>query len=205
VIRYIKGELVDVGRERAVIETGGIGYEVLVPEITAERLAARGPGAEVSLHTFHYMAVDPSRATPMLLGFESPTQLAFFERLMEVPRVGPRLACRMLAAPVANIARAIELGDVKFLSSLPGIGASKARDISNALKGKVADFATTAEEALAAGEEVEPSLETDAIEVLTQLGFPMVEARQRVLDARGRHPEIGTLEHLVAEALADRA
>ena len=203
-IRYIKGELVDVGRERAVIETGGIGYEVLVPEITAERLAARGPGAEVSLHTFHYMAMDPSRATPVLLGFESPTQLAFFERLMEVPRVGPRLACRMLAAPVANIARAIELGDVKFLSSLPGIGASKARDISNALKGKVADFATTAEEALAAGGEAEPGMEMDAIEVLTQLGFPMVEARQRVLEAQARQPGIGTLEHLVAEALADR-
>ena len=204
-IRYIKGELIHVGHERVVVETGGLGYEVIVPELTAERLAARGPGAEVSLHTFYYMAMDPSRATPMLLGFDSPTQLAFFERLLEVPRVGPKLACRMLAAPVANIARAIELGDVKFLSSLPGIGTSKARDISNALKGKVADFATTAEEALDAGEEAAPSMEADAIEVLAQLGYPLAEARQRVLDAQARHPGIGTLEHLVAEALADRA
>jgi len=204
VIRSIKGELVQVGHERAIIEAGGIGYEVIVPELTAERLAARGPGAEVALHTFYYLAMDPSRATPVLLGFDSPTQLAFFERLLEVPRVGPRLACRMLAAPVANIARAIELGDVKFLASLPGIGASKARDISNALKGKIADFATSDEAALAAGGGTEPTVEADAIEVLIQLGHPSVEARQRVLDAQARNPGIGTLEHLVAEALADR-
>ena len=204
-IRFIKGDLVEVGHERALIETGGIGYEVIVPELTAERLAARGPGAEVALHTFHYLALDPSRGTPVLLGFDSPIQLAFFERLLEVPRVGPRLACRMLVAPVANIARAIELGDVKFLSSLPGIGATKAREISNALKGKVADFAMAAEEAAAAGGKAGPSAEADAIEVLAQLGYPLVEARQRVLDAQARHPEIGTLEHLVAEALADRA
>ena len=204
-IRHIKGELIEVGHERAIIEAGGLGYEVSVPETTAERLAARGPGAEVSLHTFYYLAMDPSRATPILLGFDSPTQRTLFERLLEVPRVGPKLACRMLAAPVANIARAIELGDVKFLSSLPGIGASKARDISNALRGKVADLATPDEEALAAGEAGEPSLQVDAIEVLTQLGYSMVEARQRVLDATGRRPEIATLEHLVAEALADRA
>ncbi|MBM3472843.1 MAG: Holliday junction branch migration protein RuvA, partial [Armatimonadetes bacterium] len=48
-IRYLKGELIDVGHERAIVETGGIGYEVIVPELVAERLAARGPGAEVSL------------------------------------------------------------------------------------------------------------------------------------------------------------
>jgi Holliday junction DNA helicase RuvA len=202
-IRFIKGELVEVGHERAIVAAGGLGYEVIVSELTAERLAARGPGAEVELHTFHYYALDPSRATPVLLGFDSPLQLAFFERLLEVPRVGPRLACRMLAAPVANIARAIELGDVKFLASLPGIGASKARDLSNALKGKVADFAT-ADDALAPGGGPEPTMEADAIEVLTQLGYPIVEARQRVLEAQARRSDIGTLEHLVAEALADR-
>jgi Holliday junction DNA helicase RuvA len=140
----------------------------------------------------------------VLLGFDSAAQLSFFERLLEVPRVGPKLACRMLAAPVANIARAIELGDVKFLCSLPGVGATKAREIANALKGKVTDFASLAEEAVAAGEGAAPSVEVDAIEVLTQLGYALMEARQRVLDAKARHPEIATLEHLVAEALADR-
>jgi Holliday junction resolvasome RuvABC DNA-binding subunit len=109
----------------------------------------------------------------------------------------------MLAAPVANIARAIELGDVKFLRSLPGVGASKARDIVNALKGKVADFAGAEEEAwtAAAGE---ATFESDAIEVLAQLGFSLVEARQRVVDALTRRPDIDSLDELVAEALADR-
>lgn len=203
-IRYIRGELVEFGREYVVLEAGGIGYEVIVPEVTAERLAARGPGAEVALYTYYYMAMEPSRATPLLLGFETPVQRAFFERLLDVPRIGPRLACRMLVAPVANIARAIELGDVKFLCSLPGVGASKARDISNALRGKVADFVATTE-ALEEEGPGEPSLQSDAVEVLTQLGYALTEARQRVMDAFERHPGIATLEHLVAEALADRA
>ncbi|MGQ9732485.1 MAG: Holliday junction branch migration protein RuvA [Candidatus Zipacnadales bacterium] len=203
-IRYIKGELIEIGNEHAVIETGGLGYEVIVPELLAERLAARGPGAEVTLYTYHYMTVEHSRATPMLLGFESCAQRAFFERLLEVPRLGPRQACRMLAAPVANIARAIELGDITFLRSLPGVGATRARDIANALKGKVAEFAMMHEEVVVGGPpSEEPTVENDAIEILTQLGYPMVEARERVLRALTRKPSLVTVETLVAEALTE--
>ncbi|HJN18073.1 MAG TPA: Holliday junction branch migration protein RuvA, partial [Armatimonadota bacterium] len=136
----IRGELVESTPDSAIIEAGGLGYEVQVPVTTAERLAGMEPGAEVTLNTYYYLAMDHSKGTPMLLGFDAPGQLELFERLLDVPRIGPKAACRMLAAPVANIARAIELGDVKFLKSLPGVGASKARDIHNTLQGKVADF-----------------------------------------------------------------
>ncbi len=203
-IRHIKGELLEIDGERAIIEVNGLGYEVIVPELVADQLAARGPGAQVTLHTYYYLALDPSRATPVLLGFDSPAQLAMFERLQEVPRIGPRQAARLLAAPVSSIARAIELGDVKFLRSLPGVGAAKARDIVNGLRGKMAEFAGVDEAVPVPELPAEPSIQTDAMEVLTQLGYTLSEARHRVVAALTRDPEISTADQLVAEALADR-
>jgi Holliday junction DNA helicase RuvA len=204
VIRHIKGELLQIDGECAVIEVNGLGYEVIVPELVADQLAARGPGAQVTLYTYYYLALDPSRATPVLLGFDSPAQLAMFERLQEVPRIGPRQAARVLAAPVSSIARAIELGDIKFLRSLPGVGAAKARDIVNGLRGKMAEF-TGVDEAVPVPElPAEPSIQTDAMEALTQLGYTLSEARHRVLAALTRDPDISTADQLVAEALSDR-
>lgn len=203
-IRHIKGELLKIDGERAIIEVNGLGYEVIVPELVADQLAARGPGAQVTLYTYHYLALDPSRATPVLLGFDSPAQLAMFERLQEVPRIGPRQAARLLAAPVSSIARAIELGDIKFLRSLPGVGAAKARDIVNGLRGKVAEFAGVDEAVPVAEGAPELSAQSDAIEVLIQLGHAAAEARQRVMAAVARKPDIATVDGLVTEALSDR-
>ena len=203
-IRHIKGELVEVDGERAIVEVNGLGYEVIVPELVADWLAARGPGAQVTLHTYYYLALDPSRARPMLLGFESPAQVALFEKLQEVPRIGPRQAARLLAAPVSSIARAIELGDVKFLRSLPGVGAAKARDIVNSLRGKMAEFAGMDEAVPVAEGAAQPSTQSDAIEVLIQLGHTAAEARHRVMAALTRTPDITTVDALVAEALSDR-
>jgi Holliday junction resolvasome RuvABC DNA-binding subunit len=110
----------------------------------------------------------------------------------------------MLAAPVANIARAIELGDIKFLQSLPGVGATKARDIVNALRGKVSDLAGVTELAPAAEEPVEPAIHADVMAVLVQLGYSLSEARQRVRAALTRRPDLTSADDLLAEALSDR-
>lgn len=202
-IRQLRGELLEVGQESAFIEAGGVGYQVIVSELVAERLAARGPGAQVTLQIYHYLALEPSRATPILLGFDSAEQLALFERLLSVPRVGPRQAAKLLAAPVSSIARAIELGDIKFLQSLPGVGATKARDLINALRGKLGQFVEAAE-AVPGGPPAESRIETDVMDVLVQLGYSLAEARQRVQAAMLRSPEVETMDELLAEALSDR-
>jgi len=203
-IRQIRGELLGVDSECAVIEAGGLGYEIIVSELVAERLAARGPGAQVTLHIYHYLALEPSRATPILLGFDSTEQLALFERLISIPRLGPRQAARLMAAPVSSIARAIELGDIKFLQSLPGVGATKARDLINALRGKMGQFIEAAE-AMPAGEVAAAStMQTDVMDVLVQLGYSLADARQRVQAAITRRPDVASADELLAEALSDR-
>ena len=115
-----------------------------------------------------------------------------------------KLAKDRKKAPVSSIARAIELGDVKFLRSLPGVGAAKARDIVNSLRGKMAEFAGMDEAVPVAEGAAEPSTQSDAIEVLIQLGHTAAEARHRVMAALTGKPDIITVDALVAEALSDR-
>jgi Holliday junction DNA helicase RuvA len=203
-IRQIRGELLEVDSECAVIEAGGLGYEIIVSELVAERLAARGPGAQVTLHIYHYLALEPSRATPILLGFDSPEQLALFERLISIPRLGPRQAARLMAAPVSSIARAIELGDIKFLQSLPGVGATKARDLINALRGKMGDFIEAAEAVPLGEAALGSTMQIDVMDVLVQLGYSLADARQRVQAAMTRRPDLASADQLLAEALSDR-
>ena len=64
----------------------------------------------------------------------------FFEKLLEVPRLGPMSALRALIIPVAEIARAIELQDETFLKKLPGVARQRARDMIATLQGKLAAF-----------------------------------------------------------------
>ncbi len=202
-IRYLKGELVEVGEETAVIDVGGVGYEVLVSESLADSLRARGPGAAVRLLVHYYLALEPSRGMPMLLGFETRAQYDLFQQLLSVPRLGPRQAVRAMAAPVGSIAQAIELGDVGFLHSLPGVGPAKARDIINALKGKLGSLVEVPEELRIEAAEMpaEATIESDALEVLVYLGQSRAEALHRINMALKRVREIDSADRLVAEAL----
>ena len=205
-IRYLKGELVEVGEESVVIDVGGVGYEVFVPETIAENLRARGPGAPVRLLVHHYLALEPSRGTPMLLGFETQAQFELFQHLISVPRFGPRQAARALVAPVASIARAVELGDAGYLRSLPGVGQSTARDIVNALRGKLGrlvDVPEAQRRAAEAAEAGERTVESDALEALVYLGQSRHEALQRINAALRRRPDIDSVDSLVAEALRE--
>ena len=90
-IRRIRGQLVEVGAERVLLQAGHLCYEVLVAPSTAERLAERPAGSEIELHTFHYLYQEQTRSTPMLMGFETDAHRDFFEQLIEAPRFGPRL------------------------------------------------------------------------------------------------------------------
>ncbi len=201
-IRRVRGALIEVGEENVAIEVGGLTYEVLVPTPVAERLAEREQGAEVELYTYQFFVIENTRGTPVLMGFETPAQRDFFERLLEVPRFGPRSALRSLCIPVATYAQAIEIGDTKLLRSLPGVGAQKAKDIVATLQGKVGRFLNVAEvEAVRPAAGVpETEAEEQAIIVLEQLGLSRAEAVRTVIHLRETHPELKTADQIVKAA-----
>src|SRR5947207_2551410 len=129
--------------DRIVLECGGVGYEVLLSPITIAQLehvtAGRGEKAsELELVVYYHATRDQPR--PVLIGFTSDLDKEFFEKLITVKDIGPMVAARALAAPVAELAAAIARQDEKYLRGLPGIGPQKAKNIVAQLSAKVAKF-----------------------------------------------------------------
>ena len=110
--------------------------------------AGDGDAADEVLLMVHYHATQ-NQPRPVLIGFTSELDKEFFEKLITVKDVGPLVAARSLAAPVADIAAAIARQDEGYLRRMPGIGPQKAKNIVAQLQGKVAKFALAHAEAAA--------------------------------------------------------
>ncbi len=119
----------------------GLAYEVLLPSYTAAGMLERA-GERVTLHTVEVLEQGASggNITPRLLGFVSEDDRRFFDLLTKVKGLGAKRVLRLMAAPTAQIALAIEREDAKFLKSLPEVGPKLAETISRELKGKATPF-----------------------------------------------------------------
>jgi Holliday junction DNA helicase RuvA len=148
VIASLRGRLRRKAEDRVVLEAAGVGYEVFVPPVVQQALAdvkaGDGDAADEVAFAVHYHATQ-NQPRPVLIGFTADLDKEFFERLITVKDVGPLVAARALAAPVAEIAQAIARQDEVYLRKLPGIGPQKAKNIVAQLHGKVAKFALAAE------------------------------------------------------------
>jgi Holliday junction DNA helicase RuvA len=113
--------------------------------------------------------------------------------------MGMRAALKALAAPVQDIARAIEGKDVAALVCLPGIGRRSAEKIIAELNGKLAKFALIrADEEIAVPTE-EPDFRDEVIDVLLQLGYGTGEAEILLRRAVSSSTKAGTAEELIRE------
>jgi Holliday junction DNA helicase RuvA len=202
--------------DRIVLECGGLGYEVYLPPIAMRALesATAEPGdkaSELTLVTYYHATRDQPR--PVLIGFTSDLDKEFFERLITVKDIGPMIAARALAAPVAELATAIARQDEKYLRALPGIGPQKAKNIVAQLQAKVSKFALAREGAPATVPATAASAPLDADglrelvwEVLTkQLGHRPSEASQLITDALRRRPDVRSPEELFDEIYRGQA
>jgi Holliday junction DNA helicase RuvA len=209
-ISAICGNLSRVLEDRVILEVNGLSYEVLVSPVTLGALISQR-GQEVSLETLFYIQGTPGvgNMIPVLVGFMSETEKAFFERFITVGGIGPRAALKALTMPVGRIARAIEDGDSAVLTTLPGIGKQKAAKIIAELKGKVDRFAVTPDEdkdvATPGGVTEEDNIAEEAIEVLMQLGYRRQESEDMVRRAIRKHEEITTAEAIIQEIFRSSA
>jgi Holliday junction DNA helicase RuvA len=119
----------------------GLAYEALLPSYTAAELIER-TGERVTLHTVEVLEQGASggNITPRVLGFASEDDRRFFDLLTKVKGLGAKRVLRLMAAPTAQIALAIEREDAKFLKSLPEVGPKLAETIARELKGKATPF-----------------------------------------------------------------
>ncbi len=180
---FVDGILVSGGTE-AVVSVGGIGLDVHVSALGAERLPA--PGEAVRLWT--HLAVREDGWS--LFGFPDLDERAMFRLLISVSGVGPKVALGMLSqASPRDIALYLRTGDEKALAKLPGIGKKSAARLVVELGQRVPERVGTA---AAAGDEERgggPGL-GDALAVLGAMGLPPVRAEAALIKARETDPAV---------------
>ncbi len=197
-IRYIKGQIMKLEEDRIVVVTGGVGYEILLPEIVRNVYRSKKEGEDsVELYiSFQQTAQQPK---PVLIGFTSEIEREFFERLIQVKNIGPVMAARAMTVPVSVIASAIEERDVSTIKKLRGIGQRKAEMIISELHGKVGKYALLRYVERNAVEKIEDFKKQVENVLVKQLGHSRNEALSLIAEAVKRNPEVSTPEELFEE------
>jgi len=198
-----KGHVPDT-EEAIVVEVAGIGYEVFVPPIVAQEVSATAqPDDELQLYVSAQAGRD--QPWPVLFGFLTPQQKAFWQLLTSVPRVGGRVAARAMVAPIENIAGAIQQANRAYLDGLPGVTLEGADKIIASLRKKVGPFVQPAAQLHEApsrarrGEADE--MRDDAVAVLIQMGLRRPEAQRGVDHLLASRDDITSVQDIITEYL----
>ena len=163
-IGSLRGPVSHLGLDHVIIDISGVGYRVVVSPALLGKLRV---GSEASLLIHHLVREDQVA----LFGFAKPEELAFFELLMTVNGVGPRLALAITSAhPVTRLQMAIVTDDLDVLTSVSGVGRKTAERIVLELREKIH----------AAGIAVGPgaAADSDVVAALESLGYTTSEARR---------------------------
>ncbi|MCX5701447.1 MAG: helix-hairpin-helix domain-containing protein [Candidatus Omnitrophica bacterium] len=200
-IARISGKVIEKGENYLIINVGGgICYEVLLPSTAMQRLDENiSNDGSITLITYHYFQVEPSRSTPVLIGFLNEIEKEFFEVFITVSGIGPKAALKALSRPISLIARAIDEADADFLRSLPGIGQQRAREIIAKLQNKVSKFGLIQDGKIKARKEKTSDIEDEVLSLLVQLEYKRPEASMMIKKALERNPGITTAEELLNE------
>ena len=195
-ISYIRGELVEKEPTRVVIEAGGVGYELLVPLSTYERLPR--VGGEAKLLAFHCVREDDE----ILFGFATANEKGMFAKLTSVSGVGPKIALAILSgSSVSELAMSIAGGDAKRISAIKGVGKKTAEKICVELRDKVREFAFAGRDG---GGDAVSQTAADAMSALRALGFNEETASKMVADVLAKEPGVDSVERVIKLALAGK-
>lgn len=130
-IGLIYGKVVEIIPPHVIIDTGGVGYKVLVP---LGILSKTKKGEELRVYTYTHVREDMLE----LFGFETADDLSLFELFLTVPGVGPKTAIGIFSAGTSGqIKNAILLSDTSFFSGVPRLGLKNAQKIIIELKSKL--------------------------------------------------------------------
>ena len=135
------GLLTRVLDDEVRVQIGPFEYQVMVPEAVRRQIQLR-VGTEITFHISEYFEGNSSgsRFVPRRIGFNTEAELDFFDLFCTVEKIGVKKALKAMARPVKEIADAISRQDARWLSTLPGIGATTAEQIVISLKRKVTPF-----------------------------------------------------------------
>ena len=131
-IDFIEGEIVSKEPQKLVIKTGGVGFWLKVSNHTLSEFPP--PGGQALAYTLTQIREDDIS----VYGFSTRDERAFFELLIQVSGVGPKLALAILSAyPALTVKKAIVMGDLALLCSVTGVGKKTAQRVILELKDKL--------------------------------------------------------------------
>lgn len=200
-ISRLRGTLVQVTDQFALVENNGLSYEVMIPSGLAMRLKeSHQLKSEIAFETIYYIEAGDKKSNefPRLVGFLDPIDKEFFSLWTQVPGLGMKKALKSLVLPIKDIATAIETKDSGTLSRLPGVGGRLSEKIIAELHGKTAKFALSrADEPLAVKPTHALPFADEAMEVLAQLQYTRHEAQRMIQAALKANPKLERVEDMI--------
>ena len=198
-ISYVRGELASIEEDKAIIDVGGVGYGVYMPQQSLSLLPEAG--SEVKLYTYLNVKEDAMQ----LFGFLTSDDLEIFRLVIGVSGIGPKGGLNILSCMNPDELRfAIMSGDAKAISAAPGIGKKTAEKLIVELRDKV-DIEDMLEHAAHGKEDgasvmlsADSDMQTEAVQALVALGYGSAESLRAVKKVS---PECETVEDILKEAL----
>ena len=193
-IALLTGKIAHKSPEYIILDVNGVGYRVQIPFSTYYELPEGG--AQISLNIYTHVKEDAIS----LYGFRTADEKIFFQLLISVSGIGPKLAKDILSnIQVKELAAAIVRGDLARLSAVPGIGKKTAERLVLELKDKVQklEFAGTS----AGGESLAPTsgIEEDVASALINLGYKEAVVRKALAELRVSPDD--SMEQVLKQAL----
>jgi holliday junction DNA helicase RuvA len=192
VIAHISGTLAQKIPGEAIVDVGGVGYQIFIPLNVFYRLPEIG--ASVSLQIYTHVREDALQ----LFGFQDPAEKQLFLLLLSVSGIGPKLAVNILSGIAADeLSRALKDADQVRLVAIPGVGKKLAERMIVELKDKFATFTPAGPES--SKTDGGSQLLLDAVSALVNLGYKRPDAEKMVREVLKRGER--SLENLLKETL----
>ena len=190
-IAHLRGKLLAKHPNQAIVETGGVGYDVTISVPTFSDLPAIG--GEVTLHIHTHVRED----LIALYGFLRPAEKRLFEKLITVSGIGPKLAITILSGMAADeMVNAIRGNDVARLTRIPGIGKKTAERMVLELRDKLPTEGVAESAVIPAM----GAVEEDVLSALMNLGYQRAAA-ERALASVEKNGKANSFEVMFRQTL----
>lgn len=193
-IYHLTGTLAEALPTQIVVDVGGVGYHVLIPLSSYDKLPPAGSQLKILTH----LAIRED--AHVLYGFMSAAERDLFRLLVtHVSGIGPKTALDVLSGTsVMSFKASVVAGDIAALSKIKGIGKKTAERIVMELKDKVGIAAAWEAASAAHAPTPEEARITDAVLALIALGYKQIDAHKAVKSAATKQPDASTEELVTA-------
>jgi len=191
---YLQGILSEKYPTIIVVDCNGVGYELFVPLSTYDKLPELGEELKLLVH-YSFNESDGVR----LFGFYSEDEKKLFRQLINISKVGPKLALSVLSGlSVSDLIGAVQTGDVSLISSIHGIGKKSAERLIIELKDKVSEITLLPGDSDYSSSEAQ--IIQDAETALLTLGYKRYDIR-KIISKLSKENDFSTSEEITKAAI----